>query len=220
MGRLLGQIDDAGQHAIVRLAMTAGIPRPQAMAVIEEVLLHGKPGGRREAARALAEFHGAGANALAVRALADPDPQVQANLVLQLRGRGIPGVLTILLQMIESPHEVVRRAAREGLVEFNFKRYLAAFDLLEDDVRRSTGLLVKKIDPQTRPLLEEEMTSPVRSRRLRSLVIARTIEVVDALHGPIIELLEDEDHIVRLEAATALAQSATPAARRARSRPR
>jgi HEAT repeat protein len=214
-GRLLGQIDDAGQHAIVRLAMTAGIPRQQAMAVIEQVLLQGKPGGRREAARALAAFHGADANALAMRALADPDPQVQANLALQLRGRGIPGVLTILLQMIESPHDVVRRAAREGLTEFSFKRYLAAFDLLEDDVRRSTGLLVKKIDPQTLPLLEDEMGSPVRSRRLRSLVIARTIDVVEALHGAIIKLLEDEDHIVRLEAVTALAQSATPATRRA-----
>jgi HEAT repeat protein len=207
--RLLEQLDDASQHALVRLVVTASIPRQQAYAMVEQVLLHGKPGGRQEAARALAEFHGADANALAVRATEDPDPHVLANLVPQLRGRGIPGILPRLLEMVQSPYEVVRRAAKESLAEFNFKRFLASFDLMDEEVRRSTGLLVKKIDSQTVPLLKEELKSPIRTRRIRGLVITRNIDAVADVEAEVVALLDDEDHMVRLEAVSVLTQATT-----------
>ena len=180
--RIMDQIDDAGQHSAVRFVMASGIPRQQALGLVETILLHGKPGGRREAARALGEFQGADANGLAMSALADPDPQVQANIIPQLRGRGIPGVLPSLMEVVESPYTVVRKAARESLAEFSFKRFVAAFDMLDEDVRRSTGLLVKKIDVQSVSLLNDELKSPIRTRRLRGLVIARTIDAVEV--GP------------------------------------
>jgi hypothetical protein len=203
--RIIDQLDDAGQHSAVRLVMASGVPRQQAMTVVETVLLHGKPGGRREAARALADFHGAEADALAKRALADPDPQVQANIIPQLRSRGMPGALPHLLELVASPYAVVRKAARESLSEFSFKRFVAAFDMLDDDVRRSTGLLVKKIDPQSVPLLNDELKSPIRTRRLRGLSIVRAIDAVDGVVGTIIDMLHDEDHLVRMEAASTLA---------------
>jgi HEAT repeat protein len=209
------QLDDAAQHAAVRLVMASGIPRLQAFAVIEKVLLHGKIGGRREAARALVEFNGAEANTLALKALEDRDPQVQANIVLQLRNRGIPGVLPGLVELVDSPHAVVRKAARESLAEFSFRRFLGAFDMLDDDVRESTGLLVKKIDPQTVPLLREEMRSLVRTRRIRALTIARLINVVEPLEETILQLLEDGDHMVRVEATAALGRSGTAASQQA-----
>jgi hypothetical protein len=202
----LQQLDDAAQHATVRLAMTARIPRLQVFATIECLLLHGKPGGRREAARALGEFRGADANALAVKALDDPDPQVQANAVVQLRRRGIPGVLPRLVGLVDSPHAVVREAAQENLDEFSFDRFVQAFDMLDDEVRRSTGVLVSKIDPQTVPRLREEMAAQARGRRLRALAIARTIDAVRQLEGAIIRLLKDKDHLIRAEAAASLAR--------------
>jgi len=205
------QLDDAAQHAVVRLLMASNIPRQQALATIEAVLAHGRSGGRREAARALADFPGAEANALALKMLNDADPHVQAHVVSQLRGRGIPGILHGLVEMVDSPHAVVRKAARESLAEFNFRRYLAAFEMLDEEVRQGTGLLVKKIDPQTVPLLREELRSPMRTRRLRALAIARLIQVVEPLEKAIIELLEDKDHMVRMAAAAALAQSRSAA---------
>jgi len=209
--RIMDQIDDAGQHSAVRLVLASGVPRQQALRLVETVLLHGKPGGRREAARALAEFQGADANNLAMSALADPDPQVQANVIPQLRGRGIPGVLPSLLEMVESPYPAVRKAARASLAEFSFKRFVAAFDMLDEEVRISTGLLVKKIDVQTIPLLNEELKSPIRTRRLRGLAIARTIDAVEGVQSAVIEMLQDEDHLVRMEAAVTLGKAASPA---------
>lgn len=207
---LLDQLDDAGQMAAVRLAVESGTARLQLFPAVEYLLLHGKLGGRREAANALAEFHGAEANALALRALEDPDPQVQANVIVQLRRRGIPAVLPRLVELLDSPQAMVRKAARQSLTEFTFRRYAASFDMLDDDVRRSTGLLVKKVDLQTLPRLREEMTSPVRSRRHRAVAMARVMDAVPPLEQVIVDLLQDEDHLVRVEAAAALERGTSP----------
>ncbi|MBN2475363.1 MAG: HEAT repeat domain-containing protein [Pirellulales bacterium] len=210
---VLDQLDDDAQHGAVRLVMLSSVPRQEAFLFVKYLLVRGKPGGRREAAVALAEFSGAEANHLAMSALDDPDPQVQANVLAHLRRRGIPGVLPRLVKMADIPHDAVRNAVRDALEEFTFRRYLGAFDMLDDDVRRSTGMLVKKIDPHTLPLLREELESAMRTRRLRGLAIARMIEVVQQLDDAIIGLLGDEDALVRMEAAEALAQSSSRASR-------
>lgn len=212
---IVDQLDDDAQAAAVGLAMGTAVPRREVYKTIEHLLLHGKTGGRRAAARALAEFQGADANTAALRGLDDPDPQVQANILVQLRHRNIPSVLPRLVEMLDSRHAVVRNAARESLAEFTFARFVGAYDVLEDDVRRSTGTLVKRIDPQTIPLLKEEMRSPLRTRRLRSLEIARVLDAVDAAEEAIVSLLHDEDHIVRAEAAATLAAGHGEASRRA-----
>ena len=212
---LVDQFDPQEQRAAVRLAMTSGLPKLQVFPLIERLLRRGAGDGCRAAAEALDEFQGAEANQRAMEALDHEDPQVQAIVLAQIRRRCIPGALSRLVEMIDSPHAVVRQAVRECLSEFSFKRFLAAFDMLDDEVRRSTGMLVNKIDPQTVPMLETEMASHLHVRRLRALSIARVVEAVPKLEGSIIRLLGDADHLVRTEAAAALSQSSTPASREA-----
>ena len=136
---MLDALDDAQQHAAVKFVMAAGVPRSRAQGMIEHVLIHGKPGGRRAASEALAEFHGARANARALAALADDDPRVQANVIAQLRGRRIPGALARLIELADSPHAVVRQAVRQSLEEFTFERYFGVFDTLDDQSQRDDG---------------------------------------------------------------------------------
>jgi HEAT repeat protein len=214
-GNILGQLDDAGQQSVVRLAMSSGIPQAQAYSVIEFILRHGKPGGRREAARALSAFSGAEANALALQALDDPDPQVQAIVLPQLRRRGIPGLMPRLVKKLDSPQVEVRQAARNALSEFSFARYMSTFEMLDDEARQSTGELVKKVDPQTIPLLCEELQSAVRSKRLRGMQIVRIMDVADRVEDLLINLLRNEERLVRAEAAATLAKCRSPASRAA-----
>jgi HEAT repeat protein len=150
------------------------------------------------------------ANALAMRALQDPDPDVQAKIVPQLRHRGIPGAVGRLIELLESPHAVVRNAARESLAEFSFKRYVAAYDMLDEEVRRSTGEMVAKVDPEAVPLLLEELRSPARSRRLRALSMSAAMGVIVSIEYDLHERLLDEDHLVRAETARVLALCDTP----------
>jgi len=212
---VLEDLDEATQYGAVRLVTHLGIPRIQAFTVVAYLLQYGRPAARREAARALAAFHGNEANALALRALDDLDPQVQANVIPHLRQRGIPGILGRLVACLDSRHAVVRQAARASLSEFRFQRFLSTFDTLDDDVRRTTGVLVRKVDPRSASLLEEEMRSAIRARRGRALEMARAMGLVDVLEESIIGLLHDEDHLVRVEAAYTLGDCATPQSYRA-----
>ncbi len=210
---LLDGLDDSAQHSAVQMVLGSRMKSADAYEVIQHLALRGKVGGRRAAVAGLPRFTGTEANQLALQALKDPDPQVQASALGQLRQRGIPGALPTLLSFIDSPHHLVRQAARESLGEFGFAHYLAAFDMLEAEVARCTGLLVKRIDVNTVPLLRQEMQSTSGKRRLRALAVARVIEAVPQVEETILELARQDDHLLRAAAATALADSASPAAR-------
>lgn len=206
---LLDSFDDAGQHASVQITIHSAIPQAEAFPVIRHLLLQGKPGGRRAAAKALATFRGAEANSLAISALNDADALVQAAIVPQLRDRNLPGALTRLIELIDSPHSPVRDAARGSLVEFTYRRFSASFDMLDDEVRRSTGRLVRKVDPQAIPALQAEMKAKARGRRLRSLMMVSAMQCAKDLEEDVLLLLKDEDHLVRAAAAQALSACST-----------
>ncbi len=162
---IIHNLDDADQRSLVFFVMSSGVPRPRVFYIIEYILQRGKPGGRREAARALAAFNGADANVLALKALGDSDPQVQANVLPHLRRRGIHGTLQRLVVLLDSPHLVVRQAARTALCEFSFARFLGTFEMLDGEARKTTAAIVKKIDQHSIPLLLEELQAPSRFRR-------------------------------------------------------
>src|SRR5262249_31761314 len=130
-----------------------------------------------------------------------------------LRQRSIPGALTRLLEMIDSPHDAVRSALRESLTEFTFERFLTAYESLSDEVRRSTGSLVRKLDRHWRTLLIDEFNAPSRRRRLGGISAGISSGAAAELEHAIIPLLRDEDHLVRLEAAKALRWSSTDTVR-------
>ncbi len=210
---LLAGLEDAQQQGIVQAVICSGMKRLKAFDVVAFFMEYGNPGGRRAACQALAEFTGDHANKYAEMALADDDPGVVAAAVSQLRKRGIHGAMSTLIDMIEHPQQEVRAAAQQSLSEFSFDRFLAAYEMLDEDVRETTGKLVKKVDLATIPALEKEMAHPSRSRRLRALSVATAIDVVVELQSTVLELLGDEDHMVRVEAARALGRCDTDIAR-------
>ncbi|MBX7167332.1 MAG: HEAT repeat domain-containing protein [Pirellulales bacterium] len=206
---VLAQLDDAPQSAAAAIVMCSGYDRRKALKTIQYLLQHGTTGGRRTAARLLAEFNGVEANALAQVAVDDPDPIVQAHILRQIRGRGVPGALPRLLAAVDSAHEEVRAAARECLAEFSFSRFLASYSGLDDNVQRSTGRLVRKIDLQALPQLRTELESLSRNRRLRALGLVPLLDAAADVESQLLDLLEDEDHVVREQAVRALANSPT-----------
>jgi len=209
------EFDEGQQQAAVEMVMTSGMNRLEIFRIIDMLLRQGNSAGRRAAAAALAKFKGVEANQLALDALDDPDPQVRATVVGQLRERGIPGALARLIGYLDSDEAPVVEAARKCLTEFSVERYLSAFDMLDDDVRRSTGLLVKKVDVQATNIIRDELTAAARSRRLRGLAAAQAMELLDDLENQVIDCLADDDHMVRAAAADALATRRSPAARAA-----
>jgi HEAT repeat protein len=193
----------------------AGVNRLEAFEVVKYVLAHGQPAARRGAARSLMEFRGAEANQLVLRCLEDRDSEVRASVVRQLRDRGIPNAMQRLLELVSSPEASISRAARESLAEFSFERFLASFDLLNDDVARSTGSLVRRIDDEAIDKLAAEFETRSRTRRLRALHVAVAMNAVGDVQQQVIQMLADEDHFLRAEAARTLVHCDTPASRQA-----
>jgi hypothetical protein len=108
---------------------------------------------------------------------------------------------------LESPHGEVRDAARSSLAEFNFVRYRAMFDLLDEQAARTTGALVRQVDNSTRDKLMEELTSPSVSARLRGIEMSVAMGAVEDVRDQLIALVRHETATVRKEAVTALAFS-------------
>jgi hypothetical protein len=200
-------LSDDELRGAVHLILASGINRLHVFEVLNFVMHHGGPLSRRAASAALASFKGNDANELVLAAVDDLDPEVQANAVRQLRDRGLPGVMARLVELMESPHEMVREAARESLSEFNFQRYLSAFEMLDPEVRRCSGTLVMKIDPQAIEHLNAELVSASRARRLRGIEVAIAMGAVSKVAASINQLARDSDHFVRAEAARALGHS-------------
>lgn len=210
---MLEEFDGPSQLSAVKLGMGSGMKRWDSFMMLDYLVSNGKPAGRMAATVALGELHGAQANAAVQRALGDSEPEVRAAALSQIRHRGITGALAKLIAALDSPHECERLAARGSLSEFTLPRLIAAFDHLDDDVRFSTGQLVRKVDPNCDALVRVELESPSRTRRLRGIGATVALGLVTEMEERLIDLLgHDEDHLVRQNAARALGQANSTAA--------
>ncbi|NUQ61104.1 MAG: HEAT repeat domain-containing protein [Pirellulales bacterium] len=202
---VLADLDDRGQADAVALVMSTSIRRKELLDLIGYFLLEGNRGGRRAAARAIREFQGPEADTLVIKALNDDDPTVRAHVLKELRPRNVAGAMSLLIRMVDTPHEPVRQALREAMPEFTVRHFVTNFDRLSDDLVAMAGHLVRKIDPEAAfdLKLEMECLSPVRRRR--SVLAAGAMGLVQELEEAVIKLLSDDDHMVRIAAAKALA---------------
>jgi HEAT repeat protein len=212
---VLPQLSVSEQIALTRLGQICGLRTSETLELLKCLLKWGEPAARKAAVLALEPITGPQGNHLFCQALNDPDPQVQAQAVRQLRKRGMLGALPKLIELLDSSELALRQAAQESLEEFRFDRFAAAFDLLEDDVRHTIGKLVRKADPQACDRLREEMQSASRVRRLRAIALAEAMELVTEREPELIQLADDPDHMVRTAAIKALARCRSESARQA-----
>ncbi len=206
---LFAMLDDTAQEQAVALLMSTSMSRERLLDVLSYLLAEGKLSGRRAAAKALAAFRGPKADTMVVRGMNDEDPVVRAALLGQLRQRNIPGAMSLLLRMVGSTSEEIRAALREALPEFTFRKFLISFDAMEESLRATAGHMVTKIDSESVPLLIKEVQALSPVRRRRAVLAAIAMGVVHEMEQPIIQLLSDADHMVRIAAAKALADCQT-----------
>ncbi|HEX6962244.1 MAG TPA: HEAT repeat domain-containing protein [Lacipirellula sp.] len=192
------------QAAAMHLLAASGASDEQKLALAEALLKHGSVDSRIAACESLRSIGGQWANRLVLLALGDADAAVKATAISQLRHRRIPGTMAKLMELVDSPEEMVSSAAREALSEFSFENFQSRFDLLDDEARREMGTRVAKVDLTARARLKQELASPARRSRLRALQMAAAMDMFPQLADALVERLEDEDHLVRAAAAEAL----------------
>jgi HEAT repeat protein len=199
------ELSEEAQPSAVQLLMASGLPRQKVFEMIGYLLLFGEVAGRREAAKALAQFDQPEAAALLIKAINDSDPEVRAHLLVQMRPRNIPGAIKVLIRMTDSPHPQVRAALRTALPEFTVRRFLATFKAMSEEDRMAAGDLVRKIDDNAIAELTKELKARSPVRRRRAVLVAKATGLVQELEQLIVDLLADEDHPLRVAAAQVLA---------------
>ena len=173
----------------------------------------GATSGRRPASQALAQFNGAEANALALRGLADPDPQVQANSARAAAAARHPRRAGPLDRNARKParSRSPGRPREPGRIQLqavpgrvstcSTTKFAAA------PARWSAGS-IRRRSPRSR----EELATKSRTRRLRAIYCRRRRwERSPTWKRAFIERLVDEDHLVRAEAARTLGDCCTAA---------
>ncbi len=204
---VFAQLDEDAQQGAVGMLVHSSVALPQVLEMLGFLLFEGNPGGRRAAAAALAEFDGAEADGMVIRALGDEDPEVRAELIPQLRQRRIPGVFSLLVRMIDTDDEIVLKALRKAMPEFTFKQFMTNYDKMDEQLRPMAGQVVKQIDRSVSKKIVELIKGPSPVSRRRAVGAAAEMGLIDGLESLIAGLLSDEDHMVRVEAARALAES-------------
>ena len=77
------------------------------------------------------------------------DEEVQAWATCHCGPNGFPEAFTKLIERLDSPMAQVQQAARDELEDFNLRRILTLYDLLDAQTCRLAGILIQKIDPDT-----------------------------------------------------------------------
>lgn len=203
---LLNSLGEPEQPGAAVLVLRARIGPDEKLRVLEQLLHQGQPLGRHAAARALFEIYGDQADWLVLELIKDDCPLVQAEAARRLRGCDLPDAVGMLIDLLDSPHEIVQEAAREALAEFKLPRFLLAFDGLSESARVSTGQLVKRVDQDLIPQLQAELAVPGRVRRLRALQVVGVLKLARHFTTILQQHCHDEAPAVRLEAIRLLGQ--------------
>lgn len=204
--------DGRAQAIAVELAVASRVPQDVLFDFLAAVLNHGLTEGRRASCAALARIRTEAANQLMRAALVDPDTAVRVAAIRQLRRRGFPDALQTLVGLLDSDVVEVRVAARSQLAEFNFARYRAMFDVLDDAAAQTTGRLVHKIDPSACQSLLADLTAPSHATRIRAIDMAVAMSATDEVCEQLVELSQAENLAVQQAAVAALAKCTLPRA--------
>ncbi|HEX2473353.1 MAG TPA: HEAT repeat domain-containing protein [Lacipirellulaceae bacterium] len=201
---LLLDLSGRAQAMAIELAVASSITGDALFRLLALMMKKGLTEARRASCRALARIVSPAATEVVVGALNDPDEGVRAAAVRQLRPRNVPGALQTLVPLLDSRSMEVRTAARTSLAEFNFARYRAMFDLLDETTAGTTGMLVHKVDAGSRAGLIEELASSSTTARLRGIEMAIAMSATQDVSEQLIELSRSENATVRREAVMAL----------------
>ena len=161
---------------------------------------------RRRIVSTICQISGMRANHIVAELIErETDGEILITLIPELRRRNLARAMKKLLGLLDHGHEGVRRKAAEAFHDCTIQRYLAAYDLLDEAVRRSTGQLVQKVDPATNRVLAEELSSGNRIRQVRALQAIRSIGNVDELSALVIKLAQNPELRLKIAAIGTLA---------------
>jgi hypothetical protein len=201
------------QPALCTFVQATPLPRSTKSAVQEWMLQYGTAAGR-QAAESLAPIDTSVWQYAVQQSLDSDDADVQAWATSQLRAHGIPEAFSLLVERVNSPHAVVREAARKELAGFETDRVLGLCDSLSNDEARRVGQLLLQVDLEALAKLRRKLAHPARQKRLQTARSVAKLGLATQLIDAVVTLAEDSDPLIRRSATEILVAVESDAARR------
>jgi hypothetical protein len=205
----LDMIPSGLQKSLIEFVNATGLPGDQKLSVQEWVVRNGRPEGRLAAADVLSSMNRSMVHDIIFDSLDSDESDVQVWATSQLRSQGIPEAFSLLIDRLDSPMEAVRNTAREELGSFNIERMLTLFEHIDPTVCFRAGELIQKIDPDCVKKLQQELKNPISRKRILAAKGAQVMGLHIKAIATFIEMLEDDDAMIRRTAVEILATIST-----------
>ncbi|HEX7896948.1 MAG TPA: HEAT repeat domain-containing protein, partial [Planctomycetota bacterium] len=137
---------------------------------------------------------------IARASLDDEDDEVKAAGARALIGLNPPNKAQLLMPLLNSASEELRRLAMREVASAGVDRYLKAFDRLDGRTRETALRALSKIDPRVVDRLLEEIAAADPARRLAALRAIDVLGAEEPSRERLLPLLVDGDRRVRATA--------------------
>ncbi len=207
---LWDMIPEQAQGNLVRLIGLIGIPEREKIELYEQALQLGSVEARKVAAEFRNSIDHNRYEQYISEALQSPDPEIEAWAVSELKHTKLPDKSRLLIERLDSPHEVVQQQARESLEMFDLQHAIEYCETAPLSAGKKIAELLLKINPDAIRELNRELANPIRTRRLRAARAVRIMGLQNQVQEALIELLYDTDPIIRRTVVEILAESPSP----------
>ncbi len=203
-------IPEQAQGNLVRLIELIGISEREKIGLYEQALQFGSVEARKVAAEFRYSIDQDRYEQYILEALHSPDPEIEAWAVSELKHTKLPDKSRLLIERLDSPHEVVQEQARESLEMFDLQHAIEYCETAPLSAGKKIAELLLKINPGAIRELSRELANPIRTRRLRAARAVQVMGLQDQVQEALIELLYDTDPIIRRTVVEILAESPSP----------
>ncbi|MFO1019495.1 MAG: hypothetical protein U0903_02165 [Planctomycetales bacterium] len=193
----LKELAPALQERFVTFLGETGLPESERHRIYTWIMQNGAPGARSATTRLLANVNQTLVQELVLDGIDSEEESVQAWATSQLRVCGIPQAFHLLVSRLDSPLPQVQQAARKELEGFDLKRFLEVFENTDPGACVRAGILLRKIDPQISEKICEELTHPMRTRKLRALKAVISMQLAREVIPTLKQMLRDDEIIIR-----------------------
>ena len=204
---MLASLEAPRQRMAVRWVRTLHMPAAQRIAALEPMLECGDLTARLLAVRALMELRDPQADEQMAPLCSDPHPVVARIALRHLINRRWTGLSKLLMRLVASPHEELRRMAELQLGPMGFERLWEQWDQMDDAGRTGAGRALMKLDAAFHRQLATRMADADSDCRFKAVMIARHLGQESHFDKTLIKLLRDPSDRVASAAAKALGAS-------------
>ncbi len=206
----LEMIPEDLQVALVTLTSATGLSRETKQELRQWVVRHGSSEARSAALAVLEELNSETVQEIVLGSLESEDPNVQAWATGQLRSHKVPDALQKLIDQLDNPEACVQAVARQELQGFDLECLLSRFESMSPAALANASKLLQKIDPDCLMRLMYEFHHPIRRRRIRAIRGALAFGWHALVLPALMQLLKDEDALIRRTTIEVLGQIPGP----------